>query len=429
MKKKCMLIALLFVTVQMTTLFIPLPVSAELPTNSIRQQNKNYVFYRTDSAITLDGCGEEEAWANVPWSDASILAYLSIGIATLDDRDTYIANGGFASARFKGVWRVVDGVNTLYFLIEVSDHQAVASSNNTPDGVKMIFNNGGADFTTGFIAVADVADGAPAHTDAFRYAITDQRTEEGGGTYTYEISCKIGNSDRFQFDFWIQDSVNAWNRARYTWNGAFDNETPQGQGILSAIQTGDLVPVRTAAGASIRLDTITQAKSGIRFATSVDPVLFSSLLANPAISEVITGTLILPAETLNEVSDNLDFVCNPIAIPYTEADLMAAGLEAGKDYYNIVNQGNQWVDGQDGTWYGTLYNIKDFGRQFSGVGYIQVIYQNGDSYTLYGEYADSNARSVSEVAEIALQTGVYTEEDNPVEWALLQNFITGGSPR
>ena len=189
------------------------------------------------------------------------------------------------------------------------------------------------------------------------------------------------------------------------------------------------MPVRTAAGASIRLDTITQAKSGIRFATSVDPVLFSSLLANPAISEVITGTLILPAETLNEVSDNLDFVCNPIAIPYTEADLMAAGLEVGKDYYNIVNQGNQWVDGQDGTWYGTLYNIKDFGRQFSGVGYIQVIYQNGDSYTLYGEYADSNARSVSEVAEIALQTGVYTEEDNPVEWALLQNFITGGSPR
>ena len=94
----------------------------------------------------------------------------------------------------------------------------------------------------------------------------------------------------------------------------------------------------------------------------------------------------------------------------------------GTDYYNIVNVGNEWVDGSVGTWFGTIYNIKNFTRQFSGVGYVTVEL-DGETFTYYGGYATANARSIAEVAEILMDGEIVGDDGN---WTAAQEEVLLG---
>ena len=58
---------------------------------------------------------------------------------------------------------------------------------------------------------------------------------------------------------------------------------------------------------------------------------------------------------------------------------------------------------------------------------MTVAFPDGTGYTLYGEYRAGNARSVAQVAQLAIDSGIYSEETTPAEWALLQGFIRGGN--
>lgn len=83
--------------------------------------------------------------------------------------------------------------------------------------------------------------------------------------------------------------------------------------------------------------------------------------------------------------------------------------------------GNELV----GTWYGTLYDIKDFERQFSGVGYVTVEI-NGVKTTMYGGYVSNNARSISYVAKKAMENETVGEAGiwNVDQEAVLNRYIS-----
>ena len=118
------------------------------------------------------------------------------------------------------------------------------------------------------------------------------------------------------------------------------------------------------------------------------------------------------------------------AADFTEEALKAAGMVEGTHYYNLVNEDNAWVSEngteQTGTWYGTLYNIRDFKRAFSAVGYVTVTY-NGVTFTLYGGYTDDCSRTVAYVAEKAMEGEVIGESGNwnAQQEAILASFYQG----
>ena len=73
-----------------------------------------------------------------------------------------------------------------------------------------------------------------------------------------------------------------------------------------------------------------------------------------------------------------------------------------------MNEGNGWVDGKPGTWYATIYDIREYSRQFSAVGYVTVEL-NGVATTVYETYNTQNdARSIAYVAETLMKM----ESDN-----------------
>ena len=415
-KKGCLTLVWMLIMVQLLMAFAAVSATAATVSN----QEKHYTVYQAEEAIAIDGVADDASWELVPWADISILAM----------HQTKGPQDGF-DAKFKAVYHLSDTAATVSFLIQVKDSTTAAGS-WAKDGVNLSFQTGTV-FNIGMLYPSDYTSGS--WGEGQEYAIVDQRdtTVEGNdGSYTIEVCVPMERgTTEFLFDIWVQDIYDTWNtRSRYSWNGNFDNaaaQAPLGVCRLSPIPVSDLIGIQTTAGASIRLDPENRTTSGIRFATAIDMEQYNALKAREDVSGITTGTLVLPTEKLAGLSSNADAIDVPIPIAFTEADLNAAGMEAGKDYYNIVNAGNEWVPGAEGTWYGTLYHIKDFSRQFSGVGYITVEFTDGSSYTLYGGYSASNSRSIADVAQLALDNGLYTETANPDEWALLQEFIRGGA--
>ena len=110
---------------------------------------------------------------------------------------------------------------------------------------------------------------------------------------------------------------------------------------------------------------------------------------------------------------------------FTKDALIAAGLVEDKHFYDIVNDG--WAEGQDGTWYATIYDIQNFDRSFSAVGYV-TIELNGETTTVYGVYQSSNARSVAQVAEklMALEALNGAVDSDTGAWTKAQEAILKG---
>ena len=191
----------------------------------------------------------------------------------------------------------------------------------------------------------------------------------------------------FTFDMYVADGVNN-DYCSYSWGDTHSSNHGASQKCTLNFVDEDVISVESAVGASVRVDVATPKQSGIRFATTVEAEQIAAL--TEAGATVTTGTLVLPTNNLKNVTD------------FTKEGLTAAGLVEGAHYYDIVNEGNEWVAGEEGTWYGTLYDIKNFTRQFSAIGYVTVTI-DGVSVTYYGQYEDSYARSVADVADAALK--------------------------
>ena len=416
-KKSCLTLALILVIVQVVSLFAVLPVSAEA-------LNRSYDIYKTDAEIAVDGVADE-AWENVSYSE------------------TFVANtnpipegsSGF-EAKLKALWSPVTDDDTkinVYFLLTVKD----PTSNVTGDaltGSGTLAKWAADTFSFG----CSYGDGncwtgqqpvQKAHTNEsfgaataqsgvtypIKLGIVDNRQAEVDPTsyYTVEIGYQLPKTGSVFFDFWVQDTFVRANATssyiRYSWSG-IDVSNPVGVGkIVDAPIT-----VNTTPGASIRIDTSEKATSGIRFVSSVDMTRYNALVAEGA--TITTGTLIVPTENLTKKS---------ITGSFTKEALTTAGLTENTHFYDIVNVGNEWVSGNNGTWYATLYNIQDYTREFTAVGYVTVTIGD-ETTTYYG--IPSESRSIAQVAQ-TLMSGETEGEGGAwtaAQEAVLKSFFTQG---
>ena len=409
MKKRVSLtLAWLLVSVHILFAGLAIPAAAA-------PQGRSYTAYQATEAVTIDGVANDAAWANVPWSEA------------------FVCSSGTANPDFVGraklIWMPKDeSTAVLYALIEVVGDTTVSTLTNWAGDSVFItgLDRSNHVFWTGAQPIkSGIKNNQTNDRGTFSIGIVDDRANPEN-RYTVECCYEVAVGIPLTFDVWVQDNTapdgtSQTPRARYSWNGIVSggaNEAPQGAVTLSPIKTSELLAPMLTPGASIRLDTTEPDKSGIRFAASVDVTRYNALRASGA--EITVGTLLVPAEKLTSIP--------ALRSGYiTEGALTAAGLEADKNYYNIVNADGSWVTDKPGTWYGTLFNVKNFARSFIGIGYVTVAFPDGTGYTLYGEYRAGNARSVAQVAQLAIDSGIYSEETTPAEWALLQGFIRGGN--
>lgn len=368
-----------------------------------------YHIYNAVGKITLDGkAGSDEAWDAVQWSSAFNKTISGVR-PTQEGLET----------RFKALWQK-DGDNAyLYFLVESND------ATNRDGGAKWPFDYIKIGVDEDCNGVLETNDGAmyignkSGTNSPVQYEVSDSRSKGEGFTFEacYTFTNAANCSDRVKIDVQFHDftGTSATDTSgtvydRYAWKDRGNYNTANGIGVISDVP---VFAVNTTPGAAIRIDTENPHMSGIRFQTTVDAAVIASLEAAGA--TVTTGTLLLPTITLTS---------NGI-VDLTKGNLVTAGLKEGVDFYDIVNVGNGWVDGADGMYYGTLYSIKNFGREFSGVGYVHVDLGNGVAYTIYGGYTADNARSVAQVAQMALDDP--DETFTEAQRAILENFISGGT--
>ena len=398
MKKKSCLMLAVMLCLQIVFATVIIPVSAA-------SYERCYDIYKSDVAITVDGNPAE--WETVPWSESFVFESDGNGVFNPEIK-----------ARYKAVWResATQGKIEIYFLIQVSGDHSLSTS----DLVRVNMKSNGTSYNTDSMnRNADLSLTSKTNNTVSYDFATDVQADDTSIVEVHTTIAKPTNGS-IMLDVLVQDAYYYDNLMRYSWNGG---------SWYSATGTGNIketavipqnplanVSVTATAGASIRLDTNDPTRSGIRFATTV------SVPEGVTIQK--TGTLIVPTETL-ESHRILD--CN-----FNKEVLSAEGLIEGIDYYDVENKGNKWVAGQDGTWYGTLYDIKNFGREISGIGYA-VVEVNGVEYTVYAIYnSDDHARSIKQVASKALT--LKDANDNPLyaenspEYNLLKPFNNARLP-
>lgn len=368
-----------------------------------------YHIYNAVGKITLDGkAGSDEAWDAVQWSSAFNKTVSGVR-PTQEGLET----------RFKALWQKAGDNAYLYFLVESNDATDSFGKAGWPfDYVKIGVDedcNGVLETNDGAMYIGNKS----GTNGLVAYAVSDSRSQGKGFTfeacYTFKNAANCSDSVNIDVQFHDFTGTSATDTSgtvydRYAWKDRGNHNTANGIGVISNVP---VFAVNTAPGAAIRIDTENPHMSGIRFQTTVDAAVIASLEAAGA--TVTTGTLLLPTSTLTSKG----------VVDFTKETLVTAGLKEGVDFYDIVNIGNGWVDGSDGMYYGTLYSIKNFGREFSGVGYVHVDFGDGVAYTIYGGYTADNARSVAQVAQIALDDPAETFTE--AQRAILENFISGGT--
>lgn len=254
--------------------------------------------------------------------------------------------------------------------------------------------------------------GATLTAATYNYKGASKQNGGTGVTFEHHFQLTKEQAKSVTFDTYMTDGT--WtDYGCYSWAGS--DEVNSSSANLTFVN--NVISVETAVGASVRVDTANPKQSGIRFATTVDADRLAAWEAAGA--TVTTGTLILPTASLA--------AANIADADFTEAALIAVGMEEGKHYYNIVNQGNEWVkDAQGneltGTWYGTLFDVKVFDRQFSAIGYV-IVEMDGVATVAYGGYVSTNARSIAYVAGEAMKGEIEGDAGN---WTTEQEAILKG---
>ena len=351
------------------------------------------------SDITVDANAAE--WANIPKSQYFVYAN------TNDTAGTTAKFNPSVRASTKIMWKesATAGKVDVYFLTEISGYNAGATSKLFQYRAK----SNGTELVTNAIGVANTANTSKVNGALnFNYAVAVENNSKAVVEVCLTFDKPADNSLLVDICYLEYNGGYTYFMA-YTLDGDAHNVISEKAILKDSTDVFNPlagVSVTATNGASIRLDTADASKSGIRFATTVS--------APAGVTVKKTGTLVLPTAKLTDKK--------MMDVSLTKEGLESAGYVEGKDYYDIVNVGNQWVEGQDGTWYGTLIDIKEanYGRAISGVGYA-VVEVNGVEYTVYADYVSAqHSRSIRTVAQALLDQGTYAE--GTTEYALLKTF-------
>ena len=194
------------------------------------------------------------------------------------------------------------------------------------------------------------------------------------------------------------------------------------------VETGELYPAYSAvrkqegvtyeavmlgfnslSGATVRVDTSENGKSGIRFQT----------LFNTAEYETVKD-YIQSFGTLIAYTDTLTTAGREFTITNYEGVSTFAKVQNTKGTYSYKD-----TNGEACTAYSmALVDIKNYEKAYSARGYIVVEYMDGTTQTIYTDYnAENNSRSIQQVAqrfkELAMEA---YEEMTPEQKAIIDNY-------
>ena len=384
-KKSCLMLAVMLAMLQIIAVFAVVPASAA-------SLGRTYDIVLSQETPTIDG-NVDACWESVVSSESFVC---SVDAGNTGNADLDI--------KFKAIWTPAEnGKINLYILAQGTGYETTGPG---VDGIRVYLKTGDTSSYTNVIRFDGSGTGTGQTYGGYNHGFysCQLKKDDTSRTFTYEFTCQIDKTESIGLDIYVLDGIGWSNIDYFSWNGT--STSGQYHGVCNIVE--DQLPadvyVTATNGASIRLDTADKTKSGIRFATSV------AVPDGATIKK--TGTLVLPTATLTAK--------NIVDADFNHASLKAAGLEEGIDYYDIDNVGNEWVDGQEGTWYGTLFNIQaeNFDRAISGIGYA-VVEVDGVEYTVYAEYNSAvHSRSIKQVAELVIDQ----YEEGSDEYELLLGF-------
>lgn len=194
-------------------------------------------------------------------------------------------------------------------------------------------------------------------------------------------------------------TLNASDYAVYTTNvaafkedGKYSSTVSTVSGNTYTVMSLDDVKIR-AAGASAKLKT----ESGLRFASGVSREgvdFLDAMKAQGAIKSYSLGTLIIPAEYANSLSDGLT---------HASLDTLAKILSTEVDFDDVAASGWYSVNEDHCLFVGSVIGIQpeDYEEEYASAGYMTITMADDSKVTVYAEYDSANARSVSYVAACA----------------------------
>ena len=378
---------------------------------------------KTTRTMTVDGKADEGAWSKAEWSEK----FVRVG-------------GGYdktssLNVQYKALWAPAENNKMNVYLLVVAKGIEIPTSTwaNTCSIQIQIGNEAGTGYFWSGLrnlksqilenpTAPDLTNGGSVADWSKSYQLAAVEDIEGSKTVTFEFCYQMDKADRISVDVMVRGGFfgSQWSHIDSSWaktTNATMEQAPAGLGnIIDADAEG--VELTMTDGASVRVDTTEAKTSGIRFASTVNLDQYNALLAQGA--TIKTGTLIVPTNslTVKEIAD----------ADFTKETLLAKGLIENTHFYDIVNTGNEWVEGEDGTWYATLYDIQDYERLFSAVGYVTVEL-NDVSTTYYAEYYSVDARSIAQVAETLMSGETEGDEGKwtAAQEAVLKNFFTQGA--
>ncbi len=364
---------------------------------------------KTTKNIVVDGIADEGVWEYAGWSSS----FVSVSRDTINGFD----------AKFKAVWSPVEKENEadedmmdVYILIQGT---GLVYQWGWRNNIRIqIEDENGNRFWTGQKQLQNItSDKVNANNALTGAATTDSGLSTSlymngvnnigqDGSATYEFCYRMKKTDVIKLDILLgtRKSEAEDVDCLYSWATTFTaNGTDATIGIGNIVDTptdellADLqafVDDEETRGASVYVDSGRPEYAGIRFATTINMDAFNALMAQGA--TITTGTLVTYTETL-ELLEIADADFNLETLTSNE------NLEEGVHYYNIVNTGNGWVNEKPGTWFATIYDIQDYDRQFSAVGYITIEF-GGQTITACEVYdTATDARSIAYVAEKVME--------------------------
>lgn len=375
---------------------------------------------KTTRTMTVDGKADEGAWSKAEWSEK----FVRVG-------GNYDGASSF-NVQYKALWAPAENNKMNVYLLVVAKGVEIPPSkwaNGNFIQIQMGNEAGTEYFWSGLknlktqiienATAPNLTNGGSVADWSKSYQLAAVEDIAGSKTVTYEFCYQMDKADRISVDVMVRGGFygSSWQTMDYSWAKTTNDTMEQAPAGLGNIIDADSEGVELAMtdGASVRVDTTEAKTSGIRFASTVNLDQYNALLAQGA--TITTGTLIVPTNslTVKEIAD----------ADFTKETLLAKGLIENTHFYDIVNTGNEWVEGEDGTWYATLYDIQDYERLFSAVGYVTVEL-NGVSTTYYAEYYSVDARSIAQVAETLMSGETEGDEGKwtAAQEAVLKSFFT-----
>lgn len=447
MKKRCLLLAVLLITMQAVMLFTPVSVSAE----SI---NRSYNIYKTEAAITVDGVADA-AWADAPYSEVFV-----------PNAEEVPEGGKGFEAKLQALWSPVAEDATMlnvYFFLTVKDPTPVIVGTNMPKWASDTFGfnayYGDALCWTGQTAVENGVNNGVwfGNNDGAFYrikrGIVDNRQAATNPTdyYTVEIGCQLPKSDVVTFDFWVNDNFmglpTAGHQITYAWNGGFVSTVAEGKGsvlhsktemdetddvlfeyegqvVASAKKSADntvtlpdyelfgtLIGWKDAAG---KLYPV----GGTYTVTGSEQIHLTAVALQVSDYELLPGACALieePTAIRFEVKENAEALASLGTViqekgvvivetakltnailadgTFSAEELTAAGIAFDKIVFTAAENGI----------YGAVKDsITDAGVSYSAVSYLSVKYADGSTQSISSNYNETlNARSVKSISELA----------------------------